>query len=369
MLRAAARAARAQRVALPRALCSDALPEAVLPEVDLSALDWRRHGPAAAAERAAALRALRAACESGSGAFTAITHAFVPPALLERCYAHTRAFHALPAAAKLPLHHTRDTNGRGWVPLFEEAAYEEGAVVSHVTSFDLAREMPRVEAGGARGLGPNVWPEERLPGFAADVNALYDATTVCAHVLFRAFADMLALPQDTFAASLTPRSRGTMRLMQYPGTRSAAAAAARNVGISAHTDFETHTLLHQDAPGLQLAQRSGDAQEAWEWRSAPVPDATQFTVIIGDMLERWTNGTLRATRHRVAHVPWERHALVRFVGVDGATAVAPLPQFGAPRYAAVTQEAHLDAAVAEAEARRDAGVAAGIIPRSAAEAR
>ena len=83
-----------------------------LPVVDVHALDWRRSGVAAAAERHAALCALRAACEAPVGAFSARTEAFIDPALLERCYAHTRAFHSLPDDAKAPYHHTRDRNGR-----------------------------------------------------------------------------------------------------------------------------------------------------------------------------------------------------------------------------------------------------------------
>jgi isopenicillin N synthase-like dioxygenase len=262
------------------------------------------------------------------------------------------------------------------VPLHEEPSYEEGAVVSHVSSFDLARHLPAdvpEVLSGARGLGPNVYPSERLlPGFAADAAALYDGTSAAAEILFRAFADALALPPDAFTRHFSRRSRGTMRLMRYPGAASPASAVARNVGIGAHTDFEAHTLLHQDSHGLQLAV-SGSADgssSAPGWRSAPVPDAAHFTVILGDVLERWTNGTLRATAHRVAHVPWPRLSLVRFVGIDGDACVAPLPEFGAPRYEAVSQAEHLDAAVAAAEARRDEGVAAGVIPppRSAAHA-
>jgi hypothetical protein len=71
----------------------------------------------------------------------------------------------------------------------------------------------------------------------------------------------------------------------------------------------------------------------------------QFVIIIGDMLERFTNGVLRATPHRVALVPWERRAIIRFVAVDGATMVAPLPQFVAlgtePLYTPVLQVQHV----------------------------
>ena len=104
----------------------------------------------------------------------------------------------------------------------------------------------------------------------------------------------------------------------------------------------------QDAPGLQIIPRqyrensasTGDAA----WVDLPVRDG-QFVVIIGDMLERYTNGVLRATPHRVALVPWERRAIIRFIAVDGATVVAPLPQFVAPgsepRYTPVQQVQHV----------------------------
>ena len=98
-----------------RRLCSaaaSAASELSLPVVDLRALDWRRGGVGTAAERAAALAALRRACEAQPSAFTLRTESVVPPALVSRCYGHTRAFHALPDAEKAPYHHSRDRNGR-----------------------------------------------------------------------------------------------------------------------------------------------------------------------------------------------------------------------------------------------------------------
>lgn len=80
------------------------------------------------------------------------------------------------------------------------------------------------------------------------------------------------------------------------------------------------------------------------WVDLPVRDG-QFVIIVGDMLERFTNGTLKATPHRVTLVPWERRAIIRFVAVDGATVVAPLPQFvppdTEPLYTPVQQVQHV----------------------------
>ena len=333
------------------------------PVVDLAKLDWRNES----AERAQELRRLRDACET-AGYFAARTSAYIPPALVSSVYTATRAFHALPADAKAPFHHHKDRNSRGWVPLGEEPSYEAeaaGAVVSHVSSFDLARDLPLDDPAvlaGVTSMGSNVWvPDAVVPGFKAAVQSYYEASTETARVLFVAFAEMLGLPRDTFVQHFTRHARGTMRLMHYPGAQSPAVVSARNTGITSHTDFEAFTQLHSDASGLQLAR--GAHSEAWV--DAPVPDAEHNITILGDVLEMFTNGQLQATRHRVLHVPHQRFSLVRFVGVQGDTLVAPLPAFGAPLYTPVTQSDHIENAMDLAEQRRRKLAAAGIAPMGA----
>lgn len=134
-------------------------------------------------------------------------------------------------------------------------------------------------------------------------------------------------------------------------------------------------------------------------RSCLCISTDECTVILGDMIEVWTNGHLKATRvravretevtgdslasfaetarthrasdslfpeditracfspacaqHRVALVPWQRTSLIRFVGLDNDALVQPLPQFGEPRYRPRTQAEHLDAMMDEAEKQRD----------------
>ena len=157
-----------------------------------------------------------------------------------------------------------------------------------------------------------------------------------------------------FLRSFGPTSHCSMRAMRYPGTDSdefkAHAGVLRNgsfragkrgrtpppprrskggnglsveaVGISEHTDFECFTLLHQTAPGLELKDLAGN------WRVADVyRDQSKFTIIIADMMERWTNGWLRATPHRVGLAAHERLSLVRFNGLDPDASVAPLLRF------------------------------------------
>jgi len=333
--------------------------------IDLARLDWR----ADAVLRAAEVAKLRGALltKSGSGAFSARTSAFVPPELVRRAYAHNRAFHGLQEEEKQPFHFLRHADGRGWVPLHAEGAYEAGAVASHVATFDMGRHLapdhPLV-AAAVRGAAPNVYPSDaKVPGFEEDLQALDCGLARCAEILFRGFAAALGLMDEcAFAAHFTPEtSLGKLRLMCYPGAAlSPALLAARNFGVSAHTDFEAHTFLHQDAPGLQLESRCG------LWTESPVPDESHFTVITSDMLEVFSNGALRATRHRVLHVPWRRYAIIRFVGFESLAQIAPLPELGPPRYQPVLQGEHLDRKVEEAEERRAASAAAGLIPAPAA---
>jgi isopenicillin N synthase-like dioxygenase len=63
------------------------------------------------------------------------------------------------------------------------------------------------------------------------------------------------------------------------------------------------------------------------------------------MLERFSNGYLKATGHRVVNTPWQRFSMVLFFALDGNYKVAPLPQFTDPdnpvRYVPVTQDDHI----------------------------
>ena len=53
-------------------------------------------------------------------------------------------------------------------------------------------------------------------------------------------------------------------------------------------------------------------------------DSAKFTVIIADVVERWTNGFFPATPHRVALSDRERFSIVRFNGLDPGAVVEPL---------------------------------------------
>ena len=84
------------------------------------------------------------------------------------------------------------------------------------------------------------------------------------------------------------------------------------------------------------------ADGTWE-AAAPIPGT--ILVNIGDMMEVWTAGQLRATKHRVTVPPGEmgrstsRQSMVFFVLPDDGTTVAPLG--GDPQYQPVDAGAFL----------------------------
>ena len=162
-----------------------------------------------------------------------------------------------------------------------------------------------------------------------------------------AFAECLGLPSDTFRNMFVGGDFGTIRLLSYPGL-SAEEAREINIGISPHTDFEAFTLMHQDAPGLQFLPASGEG-----WVDAPVRPG-EFVVFVGDVMERFTNGELKATPHRVLVTPHARQSIVRFNAVTEDTVVAPLDPFVTAerpaRYTPVTMKTHMETTMRNLEA-------------------
>jgi isopenicillin N synthase-like dioxygenase len=193
-----------------------------------------------------------------------------------------------------------------------EPAYDPNQRAS-VRSWDFARPQP-----ADNDVDALQWP---TPAFLERIDDLYDRQNLLGMVLLEAFAEVLELPRETFAQHFEAGDMGTIRLLSYPGEEQVDGdldgAAGRDrpqqqdtdVGIAPHTDFEVFTLMHQSAPGLQFLTGGGNEGKVGddsrgrrnaqlEWVDAPVVES-DFVVIVGDVLERYTNGVLKATPHRV----------------------------------------------------------------------
>jgi isopenicillin N synthase-like dioxygenase len=307
---------------------------------------------------AQANKALRSALFE-RGYFYAAKVESLPAAYIADMYAYSARMHALPLQVK------RQYLQRGGTGCYSgpdvgqpELQYEADGAVATVHGWDysrarfsLATDLGQRPADPAD--DPRYPPASALdPPFARVLDELYSRQDELARVLLGAFEVALQLPQATLRGMFEGEGGdfGTIRLLRYPGGGDERPETA-GPGIGSHTDFEVYTLMHQSASGLQLMPREGSGHG--EWINAPVREA-EFIVILGDMLERLTNGTLLATPHRVLRTPHERASIIRFNAFAPETVIAPLPQFitadRPARYSAVTMREHMETTMRNLEA-------------------
>ena len=134
----------------------------------------------------------------------------------------------------------------------------------------------------------------------------YDGVYSLARELLSIFESGLGLAPGTLLKHVTaPPSQ--LRLLKY--FENDAPADRLHHGIDAHSDFECLTILHATHPGLQLLSAND------HWVETP-PMEGCFTILVGDCIEAWTGGDLKATQHRVVNRGAERFSLPFFFSAD-----------------------------------------------------
>jgi isopenicillin N synthase-like dioxygenase len=270
---------------------------------------------------------IRLAC-SRVGFFYVKNHG-IPQPLIDRAYAQSKQFFALPEQEKQNYHISKSANHRGFVPLYEESFYDTIASATankdHKECYQIGIDLPADHPDFVAEiplLGTNLWPPES--GFKEDMAKFFDALLVLSRQLYQAFALALFLPRNYFDAVLS-RPPSVLRIAHYIGNDFPMDEA--NWGISAHTDYEVFTILHTDLPGLQALNAGGN------WVEVPPVDGT-FIINIGDMLELMSNGAFIATSHRVLNTGKERYSFPMFCTLDYETVVAPLQPWVTDRHLA-----------------------------------
>ena len=228
----------------------------------------------------------------------------------------------------------QEDNDYGWVPKGMEPAYQPGTV-SSLEAFDYGKSS-------LADPSDRIWPP--LEGFRSDLAECWQEYSGLGSAILQTLALAADLPRSWLAERCDSLSLNTMRLLHYAAEPDL--DTSRNVGIAAHTDFECITLLYQTSAGLELLNTEGS------WLDAPVREG-RIVVLLGDMLERWTNGAFKASGHRVRNTPEQRFSIVQFFAVNEDVDVMPLDKFvtaeSPARYAAVRQEQHIDDEVGRAE--------------------
>jgi isopenicillin N synthase-like dioxygenase len=244
---------------------------------------------------------------------------------------------ALPDAEKQRLlrwnfDHSKNNVYRGWFPL------QPGAV-SYKEGIDIGPDLVDAARGSASDdplCEPTPLPaEDVLPGWRAAAAAYYRAMETVGNALMRSIARGLGLPEPIFDPYFQ-HGISTLRLIRYPLRDGNAAVYTSGPDFSVihkgetrtiigreHADSGFVTLLAQDGvEGLQAKNLSG------EWVDVPPANGT-LAVNFGRLLERWTAGRVRATRHRVIAPKTARFSIPFFYEPRVDAEIAPLPLAGA----------------------------------------
>ena len=137
-------------------------------------------------------------------------------------------------------------------------------------------------------------PEEDAPDFSRDIVALNNTFAPLSDHVLACLETAMGRPgllTDSNREKDGNKNNADLRAAYYPALPEPVPVGA--VRCATHSDFGSITfLVQEDCGGLEVLNRSGD------WVPAPaVPGAV--LLIVGDTLEIWTGGELRATKHRV----------------------------------------------------------------------
>lgn len=193
----------------------------------------------------------------------------------------------------------------------------------------------------------NIWPSESLaPKLKTYASTLYRRLDEVFIILCQALEEYLQLGTNSVALLVMGDNNSTLRLLHYPkqetvrpakstkrkrGLRPRRARRSVRVRAGAHRDINWLTLLPAaTSSGLQVRRRNG--------RWLPIK-ASKGEIIVnaGIMLERFTNGYIKATEHQVVNpddeIPNVDRFSTPFFGHPCAEAVICVPKrFRGPGY-------------------------------------
>ncbi|MFM2301252.1 MAG: hypothetical protein RLZZ84_988 [Pseudomonadota bacterium] len=220
-------------------------------------------------------------------------------ALIERAWALSEQFFALPDAEKRAYHDPAIAGARGYTPFGVEIAKD--AKAHDLKEFwHIGRDLPDGSPLAAS-MPPNVWPAHP-EGFQAVFSELYRQFDATGATILSRIATYLGLDEHWFDGGIED-GNSVMRLLHYPPLDNLQGEAIR---AGAHGDINLITLLlGAEEAGLELLTKEGN------WISASPPEGA-MVINVGDMLQRLTNHVLPSTIHRVRNPNPERARFSRY---------------------------------------------------------
>lgn len=273
----------------------------------------------------------------GGSGFMYVRGHGLDPAVLERAFAISRRFFALPDSRKTQFRYGSVEANFGFQGIEVES-------LDPRSKPDL-KESFTMRNARAWASQMDRWPDAEFRDMAL---AFYDVCFAAAYRILRILAATLQLPRDFFAERHLGENV-TLRFLHYPANLPV--RSGDQLGAGAHTDYGSITLLFQDdVGGLELRNADGT------WRFAP-PVKDAIVINTGDLMERWTNGRFRSTVHRVRPITGDRdrYSIAFFVDPDSAVRVECIPSClapgTAPKYPPTTAGEHIRQKIAATHGR------------------
>jgi isopenicillin N synthase-like dioxygenase len=272
----------------------------------------------------AVAREVRRACET-VGFFYLAGHG-VPDAVVERAFAASREFHALPIDEKMRLQ--LNQSNIGYLPVnqsIQKAStvhkatrpnYNESFFISH----DRGPDHPDVVAGTPL-RGRNQWPAGHDAMRAAMVGYFTTLRGLGGRML-PVLARALGMPADHFAPFFAGEAHINLRFLHYPPQ---ADVSENTFGTAPHTDNSFMTALTRtDVPGLAIRLPTG------EWFPPPVIPGT-FLINLGNIMRRWSNDRFLSTPHGVLNDSGtDRYSIAYFHSPNPDSVIECLPSCVSP---------------------------------------
>lgn len=268
-----------------------------IPTVDLSSLNSDDQ-----AARKQMVAKVRAACLDW-GFFHAINHG-VPNELLDRVQKQAQKFFSLPKEEKLKVSRANGSYtgyGHAAVKPTDSQPWSEG--------FYLANDDT------VEGFSQTLWPNGDNKDFGDSYKEYNEKVEELAKQLMNVIIEGLEVSAAHFQRYVDSAS-GLLRWNHYPPCPQPHKA----LGMSAHTDFNLLTVLHQgDIGGLQV-QKDG------EW-VAVRPHRGALAINIGDTLQVLTNALYKSVPHRaVVNRTQARISLAYFFAPPTGLQIVPSPE-------------------------------------------
>ncbi|KAF2397798.1 2OG-Fe(II) oxygenase [Trichodelitschia bisporula] len=220
--------------------------------------------------------------------------------IVKRIFGQSAAFFDRPQEAKDALEWYSARANRGYTAHGREkvsqlATKEEvEALKAAVPDLKESLEIGRDDEEGC----PNMWPtDEEGKVFREQMMEFFEECKKLHMQVMRAIAVGLGIDEGWFDG-YTDRGDNTLRLLHYPAVKKEVFEKNKNqVRAGEHTDYGSITLLFQDQRGgLQVQSPKGTFVDA-------TPIEGTIVVNAGDLLARWSNDSIKSTKHRVVEPP------------------------------------------------------------------